>query len=164
MEECTGENLQYRDRNQCMTICEKFEQGSIGETGGNTVACRLKYVGDARYGAGTELAAYCRRAGPGGDGACGNNCDGFCRIMMDVCTERTAGVYHFETETECLDACENLPSGAHGYEASGAFIADENTVQCRLFHVTSAAMLDPGEHCEHCMGVTLCEEVVEDEQ
>ena len=162
MEECTGENLQYRDVNQCMTLCEMLEEGTRGETGENTVGCRLKFVGDARYGAGTELAAYCRRAGPGGDGACGDNCDGFCRFVMQVCTEDSSRGYHFESEDQCLDACDALPPGEYGYEASGAWIADSNSVECRLFHVASAAMLDPEEHCEHAMGVTLCEEVLEE--
>jgi hypothetical protein len=37
-------------------------------------------------------------------------------------------------------------------------VADGNTVQCRMFHVISAAMMDPDEHCGHVMGVTLCGE------
>lgn len=157
MESCTGTDLQYRDHAQCMKICKMFPEGELGQVGENTVACRAKYVGDARYGSGTELEAYCRRAGPGGDGYCGSNCEGYCSLMMHVCTGSEVGVYRFDSQEECLDACEGVPSSGEGYAVSNPLIADGNHVECRLFHVASAAMLDPEEHCEHAMGVTLCE-------
>ena len=154
---CTDTNLQYRDRNQCMAICSLFPEGSLGDTASNSAACRAKFAGDARYGSGTELGAYCRRAGAGGGNRCGSTCQGLCSIMMHVCTQESAGVYHFADIDECLSACETVPDLATGYSASDPTIADGNSVQCRLFHVMSAAMLDPLEHCQHAMGVTLCE-------
>jgi hypothetical protein len=157
MELCVGPQLQYRDHAQCMAICNALPEGTLGETNKNTVACRAKYAGDARYASGTELQAYCRQSGPGGDGRCGSNCQGLCSIMMNVCTPETAGVYSFKSMGECVSRCEALPQLESGYSASDPTIADGNHVQCRLFHVMSAAMLDPEEHCEHAMGITLCE-------
>lgn len=157
MESCTGPQLQYRDLAQCMKICEMLPEGEIGQVNENTVACRAKYVGDARYGSGTELEAYCRRGGPGGGGYCGSNCEGYCSLMMEVCTGSEVGAYRFDSNEACLEACEGLPSSDEGYAVSNPLIADGNHVECRLFHVASAAMLDPEEHCEHAMGVTLCE-------
>ncbi|HEY6724417.1 MAG TPA: hypothetical protein VI197_10305 [Polyangiaceae bacterium] len=157
MESCTGSQLQYRDQAQCMKICKMLPEGELGKINENTVACRAKYVGDARYGSGTELDAYCRRAGPGGAGYCGSNCEGYCSLMMHVCTGSDVGVYKFDSSEACVEACEALPSSDEGYAVSNPLIADGNHVECRLFHVTSAAMLDPEEHCEHAMGVTLCE-------
>ena len=157
MEACTGSQLQYRDEAQCLKICGMLPEGELGKVGENTVACRAKYVGDARYGSGTELEAYCRRGGPGGDGRCGSNCEGFCSLMMEVCSGSEVGVYQFESNDACLEACEALPSSDEGYSVSNPLIADGNHVECRLFHVASAAMLEPEEHCEHAMGVTLCE-------
>ena len=157
MESCTGAQAQYRDHAQCMTICSMLPEGELGEVDENTVACRAKYVGDARYGSGTELEAYCRRGGPGGAGYCGSNCEGYCSLMMQVCSGSDVGVYQFESEAACMETCEALPSSDEGYSATNPLIADGNHVECRLFHVTSGAMLDPEEHCEHAMGVTLCE-------
>lgn len=162
MEACTGARAQYRDRAQCLKICEMLPEGTLGKVNENTVACRAKYVGDARYSNGTELDAYCRRAGPGGAGFCGSNCDGYCTLMMQVCSGSDVGVYQFASESDCLDVCEGLPSAETGYSISNPEIADGNHVECRLFHVASAAMLDPEEHCEHAMGVTLCEAPTEE--
>jgi hypothetical protein len=43
------------------------------------------------------------------------------------------------------------------YSISDGSLPDRNDAQCRLFHVNSAVM-DPDEHCEHAMGVTMCDE------
>jgi hypothetical protein len=158
MEACVGQLLQYRDLAQCLAICETLPEGTLGKVNENTLACRMKFAGDARYGSGKELEAYCRQAGPAGGGRCGSDCEGFCSIMMGVCTVESSRFYHFQSEEDCLTACRELPSLDSGYSATDPSIADGNHVQCRLFHVMSAAMLDPEEHCEHAMGVTLCEE------
>jgi hypothetical protein len=47
------------------------------------------------------------------------------------------------------------------YSYGDGTLADGNTLQCRLFHVSSAVMMDPEEHCAHAMGVTLCEDTGE---
>lgn len=155
--QCTGNMAQYLDHQQCLAVCEQFSEGAVGATEGNSLACRRKYVGDARYAGGTERASYCRRAGPGGDGTCGTECEGYCALMMRVCDEESAGIYRFKSVESCLKACEDLPSGNVSYSTSKPEVYDGNHVECRLFHVTSATMLDPEEHCEHAMGVTLCE-------
>ncbi len=158
MDLCTDELAQYRDMAQCLTVCEYFPEGELtSEENENTVACRLRHASKARYAAGTEHEAYCRQAGPGGDGFCGSNCESFCTLMMGVCTEDSAEIYHFGSEDQCLETCNALPVSDVTYSTNDVEVADGNHVQCRLFHVTSAAMLDPEEHCEHSMGLTLCE-------
>lgn len=156
MDRCTGEHQQYLDSLQCQRVCSLLTPGELGEDSGNTVACRLKYAGKARYAAGTELEAYCRQAGPGGDGACGSNCNSFCRLMTQVCTA-DVGIHHFASMGDCESTCQALPVSDVPYSTASSEVYDGNHVQCRLFHVTSAAMLDPEEHCEHAMGITLCE-------
>ena len=152
-EYCIGDNLQYRDWEQCVRVCSAFPEGEVGEEDQNSVACRMKYAGKARYAAGTELGAYCRQAGPGGDDRCGSNCEGLCSIMMLACTEKDAAPYFYKDFDDCISACAELPQVDYYYG-----IADGNSVQCRLFHAASAAMADPGEHCEHAFGITLCED------
>jgi hypothetical protein len=152
---CTGTSLQYKDLEQCLAVCKLFPQGVVGEPDGNTIACRTKYAGKARYAGGTELNAYCRQAGPGGDGRCGSNCDGFCAITMATCTIEDTPPYYFVNDSACHTTCQSLPSIPFVY--GDITVADGNTVECRMFHVISAAMMDPEEHCEHVMGLTLCE-------
>ena len=156
LEYCSGPLEQYRDRAQCLKVCNLLPEGELAGEDDNSAACRLRYAGKARYASGTELAAYCRSAGPGGDGRCGSNCEGYCQIMMNVCTQNSADVYHFEEQAECLVSCSKLPASDIAYSTSDPLVSDGNHVQCRLFHVTSAAMLDTEEHCEHAVGVTLC--------
>lgn len=155
---CTGELEQYRDMRQCQTVCAMFPEGELAsETNENTIACRLRYASKSRYAAGTEHAAYCRQAGPGGDGRCGSNCEGYCTLMEGVCTPEEAGIYRFEDNASCMQTCQDLPASSVPYSTSNVELSDGDHVQCRLFHVTSAAMLDAEEHCEHAVGLTLCE-------
>jgi hypothetical protein len=155
--ECTGEAEQYRDRAQCMKICHFFPLGDEEGEDDNSVACRLKYVKKTEYGLGAEVTAYCRQAGPSGDGKCGTTCEAFCSVMMQVCTEDTAGPNHFANEAACLAACNGLPAPTVHYSNNDPAVSDGDHALCRLFHVNSAAMADPEEHCEHAMGITLCQ-------
>jgi hypothetical protein len=155
MSYCTGNVKQYLDMMQCLKVCHIFPPGVVDGPDGNTAACRAKYAAKARYGSGSERDAYCRKAGPGSDGTCGAICDGFCTLMMPTCTEQKTAPYFFPTLDACLTTCRSLRDSPPFTVADGT-LPDENTAQCRLFHVTSAVM-DPDEHCEHAMGVTMCD-------
>jgi hypothetical protein len=154
MDYCTGDLKQYVDTAQCLKACALFPEGLITDANGNTASCRLKYAGNARYALGTERDAYCRKAGPGSEGTCGAICDGFCALMMATCTPKFAP-YNFPSLGDCLTACRMLKD-APPYTVSDGTLPDRNDAQCRLFHVCSAVM-DPDEHCEHAMGVTMCD-------
>lgn len=155
MEYCQGDLKQYVDSAQCLKSCALFPEGLITDTvDGNTASCRLKYAGKARYAGGSERDAYCRKAGPGSDGTCGGICDGFCALMMGACTPKFEP-YNFPTLDNCLNACRILKD-APPYTVSDGTLPDRNDAQCRLFHVCSSVM-DPDEHCEHAMGVTMCD-------
>ena len=77
--------------------------------------------------------------------------------MMEVCTEKSAGANHFESTQACLDTCNALPAPTVHYSNNDPAVSDGNHALCRLFHVNSAAMADEAEHCEHAMGITLCQ-------
>jgi hypothetical protein len=154
MEYCKDSLKQYVDAAQCLKTCSYFPEGVITDPDGNSASCRLKYAGKARYAAGSERDAYCRKAGPGSDGTCGAICDGFCTLMMAACTP-TFAPYNFPTEGDCLTACKALKDSPP-YTVSDGNLPDRNDAQCRLFHVCSSVM-DPDEHCEHSMGVTMCD-------
>jgi hypothetical protein len=115
----------------------------------------MKYAGKARYAAGSEREAYCRKAGPGSDGTCGAICDGFCTLMMPTCTAARTSPYYYSTKDACLADCRALHDNPP-YTVADGTLPDTNDAQCRLFHSTSAVM-DPDEHCEHAMGITMCD-------
>jgi hypothetical protein len=152
---CMGNVMQYVDEAQCLKVCAVFPEGTVGGHDENTASCRMSYAGKARYAGGTERDAYCRKAGPGSDGTCGQICDGFCALMMPTCTQARTAPYFFSTLDVCLTTCRNLPD-VPPYTVADGTLPDKNDAQCRLFHVTSAVM-DPDEHCEHAMGVTMCD-------
>jgi hypothetical protein len=154
MEYCQGDLKQFVDSAQCLKSCAFYAEGLISDADGNTASCRLKYAGKARYALGTEKDAYCRKAGPGSEGTCGTICDGFCTLMMGTCTPKFAP-YNFPGVSECLTACRILKDSPP-YSVSDGTLPDRNDAQCRLFHACSAVM-DPDEHCEHAMGVTMCD-------
>ena len=155
-DQCTAGAKQYLDKAQCLKVCGLFPEGVVADKeDGNTAACRLKYAGKARYAAGSERDAYCRKAGPGSDGTCGDICEGFCTLMMPTCTQEKTAPYFFPNGEACLDACRALKDEPP-YTVSNGTLPDMNNAQCRLFHVTSAVM-DPDEHCEHAMGITMCD-------
>lgn len=151
-EHCVGEALQYRDEAQCLRICRAFPVGGIDDDRVNTASCRRRYAAKARYLAGPELTTGCAYAGPGGDGRCGSNCEGLCSIAMAACTAEVSDPYYYESFDACLLDCEDLPMTRYEYGAVSA----GNSLECRLFHASSAIMGDADEHCEHTLGITLC--------
>jgi len=152
---CTGNVKQYVDSAQCLKVCGLFPQGTVGGADTNSAACRMKYAGKARYANGSERDAYCRKSGPGSDGTCGSICEGFCTLMMPTCTPQRTSPYYYQSTEVCMSACLALRDDPP-YTVADGTLPDTNDAQCRLFHVNSAVM-DPDEHCEHAMGVTMCD-------
>jgi hypothetical protein len=141
---CTGSDQQYGDEATCEMACPAFPVGATGDTAGDTLGCRVHETGLAASGA-TAAAAHCRRAGPGGDGVCGDNCGGFCDLAMTFCTAaNNAQIY--DTRAACLADCAThgtdmkYTSGDPGRTDMG------NQVACQLYHGVQAS-LAPGEHC-----------------
>jgi hypothetical protein len=146
---CTGTNEQFASLDACLAVCERLEAGSPGDVAGNTVECRLARAQLAQRTG--EAANYCSSAGPGGAGACGEDCEGFCTLMAETCPA-AMGTYE-----ACLPACAMVPdlSGPPDNVAYNTSVQDGNSLQCRLFHVT-AATLDPIAHCVHAAGLAPC--------
>jgi hypothetical protein len=154
---CSGADAQYVSKDQCLKTCELYEMGEVGENG-NTQSCRVKYASRGKYTGGLERSVSCRHAGPAGYGVCGSMCEGYCTVMMNVCTKDVTALYYFETFESCMSDCAALPAPEGVlYNVQNPDVFDGGHLQCRLFHVMSALMVDPEEHCEHALGVTLCE-------
>jgi hypothetical protein len=136
---CTGTNQQFGMMSQCMATCTSYPLGAAADTAGATLGCRLYHAGTPAM---TDPAVHCRHAGPGGDGACGANCLGFCTLVLGSCTGANAQ-YGGDMNT-CMTACG-------GYATTPLYNSMQtggDTFACRLYHATVASA-DPGNHCAH---------------
>src|SRR5262249_55562095 len=75
---CTGPNLQFSTNDRCLNACATYPVGSASDTSGDTLGCRLHEVAAAH----SDPDPHCVNAGPGGNGVCGTNCDGYCQITQ----------------------------------------------------------------------------------
>jgi hypothetical protein len=152
---CTGDNAQYTDLEACLLTCPQFPEGSPEDTEGNTLACRLNYALKAP----TEPITYCTWAGPGGDGVCGTNCEGFCTLMAATCTAGStrAETDFFPSTEACRDACAEVPQSGPYSATNEATTGGADLFECRLYHVAAAIYADDAAvHCPHAMGLELC--------
>jgi hypothetical protein len=76
---------------------------------------------------------------------------------MSACSPELSEPYFYRSADECLLDCQGLPESGYVYGT----VAAGNSLECRLFHASSAMMGDADEHCEHTLGVTLCTELEE---
>jgi len=148
---CTTSDQQYCDLDTCKTSCAAFPVGTGADTSGDTLGCRIHFTTLAAASA-TAAATYCTQAGPGGDGACGSNCDGYCDIVMMYCTDaNNAKIY--DDRAACMADC-----AAHGTDAK--FTTGDpgrtdsgNEVACQLYHAVMGSQA-PGEHCPGDLALT----------
>jgi hypothetical protein len=142
---CWGSDAVYASRELCLGVCATLSPGDSQATSGNNLMCRLH----AAELAIAEPAYYCPIAGPGGNGVCGDNCEGLCGLVSRVCGA-------FADTTGCLEQCAQL-------DDLGTFSADPSRgqgrgphVQCRLYHAV-VAVLEPDRHCSHALGAAPCD-------
>ena len=146
---CGGENALYADDKTCKGICALLPPGQDIEPTGNTVACRVKQLEVAQQvtpGEPATLPDYCAKAGPGGNGTCGSNCESYCLLYAGACKENQPqlGTVQYDQDT-CISKCEGL-ADKRTFDWMSDYEGD--TLQCRLAH-TSSATIDPAEHCVH---------------
>jgi hypothetical protein len=152
---CTDANAQYPDMAHCMATCASFTVGNstIADMSGNTLGCRIYYAGTPSM---TAATTNCVRAGPGGDlitatppAFCsgGNVCESFCTLEIKACGSLDAplsgdpkdangnSLYQYVNMANCLMLCAGFDK-THVYSTAAA----GNSLACRLFHATSAAI------------------------
>jgi hypothetical protein len=136
---------QYDSKLTCLRQCEMLEPGEPGAESGNSVECRLTSARVAQDFSG-ERSTACTGAGPGGDGACGENCESYCRLMAQQCP----GLIEPDA---CIAECAKVPD-AGGFNID---IVTGNSIQCRFYHL-QAAVVSPTNHCPHAAGAYPCSE------
>jgi hypothetical protein len=134
---------QYDSIFTCEEQCRFFPLGSAGDESGNSIFCRLSSAELALRFPGERVTA-CPAAGPGGDGVCGSNCEGYCALVQAECSS-------FESDTACLEACADVPDPG-GFNI-GQIRGD--SLGCRLYHL-NAALVSPTNHCPHAAGGYPC--------
>lgn len=135
MTNCTGSaNAQYSSMDTCMASCSHFPVGTLADTGGNTLGCRIYHAGNAA----TDPNTHCIHAGPSGGTVCGNPSDGFCSLVVAECP----------TQYPSATACATLAAGYAATPLYSAAVESGNNLSCRIYHAT-AASTDPTTHCPH---------------
>jgi hypothetical protein len=134
---CTGDNLQFRDDQDCAALCDSWDIGDADDIGDNTIGCRMHYLSFAAMSE-VDAVANCRFAGPHGAGKCGGSCENFCLLTQTVCTGEQA---EFNSYDQCQKRCKGWDATLpYTYDATGDNFA------CRMSHLTEAGR-DPISHC-----------------
>jgi hypothetical protein len=137
MRNCQGAVAQYPDLSTCMSTCQTMPIGTDGQRDGNNIECRTFWAAISEGNMGE-----CVKAGPGGAGVCGSNCESFCASTLEICSDQPVPPYN--SAAECMSAC-------NGYSMTEVFDASDisgDTFACRLYHMT-AASTDANTHCQH---------------
>lgn len=139
---CAAPRDQWSNEATCLGACAAWPVGTAADMSGNTLGCRTYHAGAA----GGDPATHCVHAGPGGAGACGSNCEGFCTLALDACTGADS---QFASMAECMTAC----AGFDQTEPYDTTDTGGDSFACRLYHLT-AAVENPGTHCDHIVAAS----------
>jgi hypothetical protein len=162
---CIGANAQYPDMAHCLATCSSFFVGSstIIDMSGNTLGCRIYYVGaPSKMAPGT----HCVHAGPGGDlitatapAFCsgGDICASFCALEIKACgsldvplpgnprDDTNNPLFQYQNIDNSVSSCATF-NKTHAY----ATTATGDSLACRLYHATNAAFAIPPNGAMHC--------------
>jgi hypothetical protein len=134
---CTADFAQYTSEPVCLAVCEGFPPGNPEDQLGNSAACRRFQAIQAQENSST----FCGAAGPTGDDVCGAQCESFCSLAMELCTDDLA---QWPDIPSCITDCMQFPDGV----MFNASVTSGDSYACRTYHLTVAS-LDPGVHCPH---------------
>jgi hypothetical protein len=148
MSNCTAAFAVYTSYETCLSVCAALPEGMPGDRSGNSVSCRLSAALIAK----DEVPHYCPVAGPGGNGVCGSNCEGLCELRAKVCNQDGA-----KDRVACQNDCEQVQDLGNYSTALDVEQYSGPHVQCRLYHVSAAAVADPEKHCTHANGTAPCQ-------
>lgn len=138
LEACAGS---YPNKTTCMGACAIMPVSGGSDADANTVECRAKYAAQAVAEGGR---APCEASSINGGGICGDACDSYCDQVQANCTGEHA---LFSSTSQCRTLCGLLdPDGAFD---GWSFEIEDDTVQCRTYHASPPAQLDPATHCPH---------------
>lgn len=146
---CTGANAVYFSLEACNSLCPFMTLGAADDQMKNTVGCRLDLANLAKVANDVEG---CKGAGPAGNDLCGSNCESYCALLGAICPNELTN--HFGGAQQCLMDCMNIPD-TKTYTSTETLPSDDS-IQCRIRHLNSAAIGAAATHCMHAIGVGQC--------
>lgn len=155
MANCSGEHAQYSSMGSCLGTCAAFTPGTLADTKGDTLGCRI-YHGGAPAKA--DPVMHCPHAGiTGGDkdplgttGTCGEPCDAFCTVALVACKGQTGA---YPTMDACMTECKTFKADTASYSSADTA---NNDMGCRMYHLSVAATdaMSAMTHCGHIHAVS----------
>ncbi|MCA9710100.1 MAG: hypothetical protein KDK70_29950, partial [Myxococcales bacterium] len=100
---CTDTLEQYQSEALCQSVCAALPVGTADDQLGNTAHCRRFQAIQAAE----SPDVFCGPAGPTGDGTCGAECEVFCGLAMELCTEDMA---QWPDVPSCVADCMQFPN------------------------------------------------------
>jgi hypothetical protein len=145
MTNCTGAHAVYTSAANCQDVCAALPPGEPGDTGVDSVECRLVAA---------RLAARdperCSGASLYGSD-CGDVCVSLCGLREQVCAD-----HETSDVGSCLEDCAKLPDlGTYSSDPAAGQQSGAH-VQCRLFHLAQAASGDAERECRAVDGDAPC--------
>ncbi len=147
---CTGVDAVYFSLDACTKLCPFMTLGDVNDQMKNTVGCK-QVLGELAKSNGDVEG--CKGAGPAGNGLCGTNCESYCSLLGAICPNELTS--HFGTAEQCLMDCKNIPD-TMTYTAVDNTLPTDDSIQCRIRHLNSAAIGAASTHCMHAVGVGQC--------
>lgn len=140
MTNCTAETStqQYDSTAACLGSCATFPVGTSADQNGNTLGCRTNHGVMAK----DNPPQHCSQAGPGGDGVCGEHCDGYCQIALAHCAKSSTDKLYADL-ADCQASCAKAANDL----LYNTTIAAGDHVACLLFHAQAAAAGESDAHC-----------------
>lgn len=126
----------------CMAICQRLPAGSGATDKTNSISCRQT---QAIAASSEQSVEACSGAGPGGNSRCGETCEAYCHLRIDLCTDQAGQDVDYD---RCMRGCGALEPG-DVYDSDP--MAKKDTLQCRLNHLVFASRSpsDAAVHCPH---------------
>ena len=148
MKNCTGEQSLYASPQQCTNACAgMLTTGKPSADDGNTVQCRIYYLGLAGSNGDASAATYCVNGGPSGGTECTRppaTCDTYCSDVQLACGSQGDPASQYPTSNDCVNFCKSygsFPKGLPGEQ-------EHNTLECRATYAAQAtAVADPTLLC-----------------
>jgi hypothetical protein len=150
-EGCLDPDDVYLNNDSCLNTCALLPAGSANSVAGNNIHCRLDKARKAKETG--DVVKFCPASGPAGSGLCGTDCETYCGIINEVCPGSFPGI--FASESDCLEDCESTIPSLPPFRAP---TPDEDSIQCRLYHMTLALESEEvrAQHCPHAQGLSRC--------
>lgn len=156
----------------CEAFCghpdiEALPVGTLGDTTGNTLGCRIHHADEAASRTGATREAFCAAASLSGGETCGSYCENYCQIVVNTCNQANNADYPIgkteyfdpdagETMASCLIECGGYSTDVlEGVSQTEGLFGYGDTVQCRLHHAQAAIIEGQdsdhnyGLHCDH---------------